>query len=183
MLGAIFSFTALAVAGREVADQLDPFELMFYRSLISLAIVSLVLTRSRRGFGQIRTAHARQHLYRNLGHFMGQTSWFYAVSVIPFASLVALEFTNPIWVAILAPFLLGEAMTRSRLLAALLGFAGILIVARPGVAPLEWGHGAGLLAALGFALSAIFTRRIMRHDTVLCVLFWMAASQAAMGLL
>jgi drug/metabolite transporter (DMT)-like permease len=94
---------------------------------------------------------------------------------------VALEFTNPIWVALLAPLLLGERFTARRALAAALGFAGVLIVARPGVAPVGIGHLAGLGAALGFALNTIYTRRLMAHDSVLCVLFWMTASQMVMG--
>lgn len=53
------------------------------------------------------------------------------MTLIPLAQLFAYEFTNPLWVALLAPLILGETMTRTRLLAAALGFAGILIVARP----------------------------------------------------
>ena len=123
-----------------------------------------------------------QHIQRNIVHFFGQNLWFYGVAVIPLSQLVALEFTNPIWVALFAPLMLGEVLTRARILAAAIGFAGVLIVAQPGYAPVEWGHLAGLGAAIGFALNTIFTKRIMRHDTVLCVLFWMTLSQAAMAL-
>lgn len=183
MLLAIVAFTAMAVAGREAAAELDTFELMFYRSVISFVLVMALLMAARKGLGQIRTSHPRQHVYRNIIHFIGQNAWFYGVAVIPFSQLVALEFTNPIWVALLAPILLAERMTGMRAFAALLGFAGVLIVARPGLAPVEWGHGAGLLAALCFALSAIFTRRILHNDTVLCVMFWMTVSQSVMGLI
>ncbi|RMH53566.1 MAG: DMT family transporter [Alphaproteobacteria bacterium] len=182
MTGAILSFTALAVAGREAAAELDTFELMFYRSGLGLVIVVGMIALSGRGFAQLRTAHPRLHGLRNLVHFVGQNAWFYAVAAIPLSQLTALEFSYPIWVALLAPLLLGERLTRIRALAALLGFLGVLVVARPGVAPVEWGHGAGLLAALGFALSAIFTRRIMRHDSVPCVLFWMSLTQAVAAL-
>jgi len=99
------------------------------------------------------------------------------VFVIPLSQLVALEFTNPLWVALLAPFLLSEKMTPIRLLSAAIGFIGVLIVARPGYAPFELGHLAGLGAAVGFALNTIFTKRIMGTDTVLCVLFWMTLLQ------
>lgn len=181
MLGAVFSFAAMAVAGREIAVELNTFELMGYRSVIGFVIVLAMVFTSTRGFSQIKTAHPGLHVIRNLFHFAGQNLWFYAVAVIPLAQLVALEFTNPIWVAMLAPFVLGERMTRWRLFAALLGFAGVLIVARPGVAPFEIGHAAGLGAALGFALNTIYTKELSRTDSTLCVLFWMTLSQALMG--
>ncbi|HEU0222078.1 MAG TPA: DMT family transporter [Paracoccaceae bacterium] len=183
MLGAIASFVAMAVAGREISAELDTFELMFYRSVIGFLIVCFFLSQSPVGFLQLRTRRPGNHIIRNLFHFTGQNLWFYGVAVIPLSQLVALEFTNPLWVALLAPLLLGEPMTRVRAFAAVLGFTGVLIVSRPGVAPLEWGHVAALGAALGFALTTIFTRRIMAHDTVLCVLFWMTLAQGAMGFL
>ncbi len=182
MLGAVASFSAMAVAGRELSVEMNTFELMLYRSVLGLAVVAVLLARSRRGFAQIRTPRLGDHIRRNVFHYTGQNLWFYGITVIPLSQLVALEFTNPLWVSVLAPFMLSEPMTRTRLIAAGLGFVGVLIVARPGVAPLEWGHAAGLGAALGFALNTIFTRKIMRKDTVLCVLFWMTLLQASASL-
>jgi drug/metabolite transporter (DMT)-like permease len=182
MMGAVVSFTAMAVAGRELQQGMDTFELMLYRSVIGFAIVLGILARSRRGFSQVRSGHLALHLKRNLFHYTGQNLWFFAVATIPLSQLVALEFTNPIWVALLAPFLLGERLTRSRVLAAALGFLGVLIVAEPGAAPIEPGHIAALCAAVGFALNTIFTRQLMRFDSVLCVLFWMTLLQGAASL-
>ncbi|MDH3264271.1 MAG: DMT family transporter [Paracoccaceae bacterium] len=179
MLGAIASFTLMAVAGRAVQAEMNSFELMAWRSAIGFAIISAIL--ARKGFAQVRTAVPWLHVKRNVFHFAGQNLWFTGLMLIPLGQLVALEFTNPIWVALLAPFFLGERFTPRRALVAALAFAGVLVVARPGVAPLEWGHAAGLGAALGFALNTIYTRRLMAHDSVLCVLFWMTLSQAAMG--
>jgi drug/metabolite transporter (DMT)-like permease len=179
MMGAIASFTTMAVAGRVVLTEMNPSELMAWRSAIGFVIICLIL--SRKGFAEIRTAVPMLHVKRNICHFAGQNLWFYSLTVIPLSQLVALEFTSPVWVAVLAPLLLGERFTARRALVAVLGFAGALIVARPGAAPLEWGHGAALGAALGFALNTIYTRRLMAHDTVLTVLFWMTASQAIMG--
>lgn len=182
MMGAALSFTAMAIAGRELWTELNTFELMLYRSVIGVVIITLLIARSRGGLAQIKTVQTGLHIKRNVAHFAAQNLWFYGVAVIELSQLVALEFTNPIWVAIMAPFLLGERLTRWRLLAAVLGFIGVLIIARPGVAPLELGHLAGLGAALGFALNTMFTKRLMAHDSVLCVLFWMTLSQALMAL-
>lgn len=183
MMGAVVSFVAMAVAGRAVLLEMTTVELMLYRSAIGFAIVLALLARSDAGFAQVRSAHLALHLKRNLFHYTGQNLWFYAVAAIPLSQLVALEFTNPIWVALLAPFLLGERLTRARVLGALLGFAGVLVVAQPGRAPLEAGHAAALVAAVCFALNTIFTKQIMRHDSVLCVIFWMTLLQGSASLL
>lgn len=183
MMGAVVSFVAMAVAGRALLGGMNTFELMLYRSVIGFAIVCLVIARSSRGFSQVRTTHLALHLRRNVFHYAGQNLWFFAVTLIPLGQLVALEFTNPIWVALLAPFLLGEALTRTRLIAAIIGFAGVVVVAQPGRAPLEAGHVAALVAAVCFALNTIYTRQIMRFDGVLCVLFWMTLLQGAASLL
>jgi drug/metabolite transporter (DMT)-like permease len=181
MSGAIVSFAAMAIAGREIQAELNTFELMAYRSVIGFVIVCTVIFFSKHGFAQVKTRKPGLHVLRNLFHFTGQNLWFYGVAVIPLAQLVALEFTNPLWVAVLAPLMLGESMTRARLIGATIGFIGVLVVARPGVAPLETGHFAALGAAVGFAMNTIFTKKLMRTDTTLCVLFWMTASQAVMG--
>lgn len=182
MMVAVASFVAMAVAGREIQHEMNTFELMLYRSGIGLAVISFVIWRSAAGFAQVRTRRIDLHLIRNLFHYTGQNLWFFAVATIPLSQLVALEFTNPIWVALLAPFLLGERLTRPRLVGAVLGFVGVLVVAQPGRAPLEPGHAAALVAAVCFALNTIFTKRIMAHDGVLCVIFWMTLMQGAASL-
>lgn len=182
MCGAIASFTLMAVAGRAVLIELNTFELMFWRSLVGFLIVLPVVMVSARALSQVASRQPGLHLGRNVFHFAGQNLWFYGVAMIPLAQLVALEFTMPIWVVLLAPLVLGEALTRRRLGLALMGFAGVLIVAQPGVAPLGAGHLAGILAAIGFAMNVMLTKRIMRHDGVLCVLFWMTLLQTLFGL-
>lgn len=186
MCGAIVSFTAMAIAGRAIQQELDSFELMFWRSLIGFSIVVGVvlftLRKPGRAWSEIRPTSPKLHLTRNLFHFAGQNLWFYGIMVIPLSQLVALEFTMPIWVALLAPLVLGEQFTMRRLFVALLGFAGIIIVAQPGVQPLTGGHLAGMLCAIGFAMNMMLTKRIMRTDSVICVLFWMTLSQTIFGL-
>ncbi len=182
MCGAIASFVMMAVAGRAVQVELNTFELMFWRSLLGFVIVAAIIRARHGDFALIRTRHWGQHLTRNLFHFFGQNMWFYGLILIPLSQLVALEFTNPIWVVLLAPFFLGERLTGIKLATTLMGFLGVLVVAQPGVQPLNLGHLAGLLAAVGFAVNLIFTRKIMQHDQVLCVLFWMTLSQTFMAL-
>jgi drug/metabolite transporter (DMT)-like permease len=181
MLGAIFSFVAMAVAARAIQVEMNTFELMLYRSVIGFVVVAAVLACTTSGFAQVRTQHFGLHIVRNLAHYTGQNLWFFAVMLVPLSQLVALEFTNPIWVALLAPFLLGEQLTRTRIFGALLGFAGVLVVAQPGSATLGPGHVAALVSAVFFALNTIFTKRIMAHDSVLCVMFWMTLFQSLLS--
>ncbi len=181
MLGAVLAFSTMAVAGREIYSELNTFQLMFYRSIVGLVFVCIALA-VRSDFSTVRTTKLKLHAVRNLFHFAGQNLWFYGVAVIPLAQLVALEFTMPIWVAVLAPVFLAEAFTRWRILAAFFGFCGVLIVARPGVVEIQAGHLAGLFAAVGFAGNLLVTKRLSDTDSTLCILFWMTAFQIVFGL-
>jgi drug/metabolite transporter (DMT)-like permease len=182
MTGALVSFSLMAVAGREAQAEVSTFELMTWRSLMGLVILSAIIARMPQGFAVVRTNHPWLHVQRNFFHFFGQTTWFLALMLIPLAPLTALEFTGPVWVILLAPLLLGERMTGRKILALLLGFLGVLIVARPGVEEVGIGHALALACALGFALSTIWTKKIMTvGDRVICMLFWMTVSQTVIG--
>ncbi len=176
--GAILSFVAMAVAARGVAPELDVVETLLWRSAIGLPVVAALLWGGG-GAAGFRTGQLRGHLLRNLIHFAAQCAWFYALLVIPLAQVVTLEFTNPIWVALLAPLLLGEKLTRAKAAAVALGFLGVLVIAQPGSAALGPGHLAALAAALGFALTNIVTKRLSRAEGAMAILFWMTLLQLA----
>ena len=182
MLGTILSFTLMAVAGRAVSFALDTFEIMLYRSLLGVVIVVAVAAWAGT-LGQVTRRNRGLHLLRNMAHFTGQNLWFYAVTVIPLAQVFALEFTTPIWALLLAPLFLKEPITRNGLIAAGLGFAGILLVARPGSAPISPGLLAAAACAVFFALTALFTRRLTRTETITCILFYLTTMQAVLGLI
>lgn len=182
MSGAIASFTVMAVAGRAVSVELDTFEIMLYRSITGLLVV-LALSRL---FGTLNQINARQlglHGARNLAHFAGQNLWFYALPLIPLAQVFALEFTTPVWVILLSSIILKERITRTGALATLLGFIGVLIVTRPFAAPPSPGLISAASAAIGFALTAVFTRKLTHSQTTTCILFWLTLMQAAFGMI
>lgn len=181
MLGAVASFSSMAVAGRAVSFELDTFEIMMYRSIVGFILV-LGVARLTGQIGTITTRSPGTHLIRNLCHFTGQNLWFYAITVIPLAQVFALEFTAPLWVLILSPLVLGERLTGTRALAAVIGFAGILIVARPSPETLNMGTIAAATAAIGFAGSILMTKRLTRTETLTCILFWMTLLQIGLGL-
>lgn len=181
MIGAIAAFTTMAVAGRAASLDLDTFEIMLYRSCVGLIIV-VIISLAFGTMNQIKFTQLKLHAARNLCHFTGQNLWFYAITVIPLAQVFALEFTTPIWVIILAPFLLNERITPIGGLCALAGFIGILIVARPGASGVNAGLIAAALCAIAFALTALTTRKLTRTQTVTCILFFLTAMQAVFGL-
>jgi drug/metabolite transporter (DMT)-like permease len=181
MTGAIVSFTLMAVAGRAVSLDLDTFEIMMYRSAIGLVVV-LIVASAAGTLRQITTRSMGLHGARNICHFAGQNLWFYAITVIPLAQVFALEFTSPLWVIVLSALILGERLTLTRGMAAVAGFIGILIVTRPSPETLHIGQVMAALAAIGFAGSAVFTRKLTRTETITCILFWLTAMQLVFGL-
>jgi drug/metabolite transporter (DMT)-like permease len=180
MIGSIFAFVAMAVAGREVSSTHDTFEIMTFRSMIGFAIVCIVALALKRQ-GEIQTTRLPRHIFRNALHFTGQNLWFYALAVIPLGQVFALEFTAPIWVILLAPIFLGEGLTRTKLIAAALGLSGTLIVARPDFSNFDPGIAAAALAALCFAGTNIATKTLTRRESIISIMFWLTGMQLVMG--
>ena len=180
MMGVLASFISMALGGRELSTELSPFEILFFRSLIGLAVIMALLSRS--GWRQIQTEMLGLHVVRNCAHYAGQCGWFYGIGILSLAQVFALEFTTPIWIAILAPVLLKERLTGTRIAAIAIGFAGALIILRPGMVPIDTATVAVLMVAAGFAMSLTITKKLSATDTPLCILFYMTVVQLPLGL-
>jgi drug/metabolite transporter (DMT)-like permease len=181
MSGAIASFSTMAVAGRAVSSEMDTFETMMYRSFVGMAIMLAVISATGK-WPQITQRNMGLHILRNTAHFAGQNLWFFALTIIPLAQVFALEFTSPLWVLVLSPLILGERLTSIRALAALLGFVGILIVARPSPDSINIGVITAAASAICFALTIMFTKRLTRNQPVINILFWLTVIQAILGI-
>jgi drug/metabolite transporter (DMT)-like permease len=182
MTGAIASFTAMAVATRQINGAHDTFEILAYRSMIGWVIVLAAAV----AMGQVRRINADRlgsHAVRNVFHFSGQFLWFWAITMIPLAQVFALEFTSPIWVILLSPLILGERLTTRKLVAAALGFCGILIVAQPDFARLDLGVLAAAGAAFFFAATTLMTKVLTKGEAIVGILFWLTLMQAGFGTL
>ena len=182
MIGAILSFSLMAVAGRAVSDTHDTFEIMLYRSLTGVAIMAIVVAWGNR-WAEITLKRFPLHVTRNLAHFTGQNLWFWSLNLIPLAQVFALEFTTPVWVILLAPLLLGERITRIGLFSAALGFLGVLIVARPDLHNINAGVLAAASSAIAFALTAIMTRKLTRTESIVAILVYLTLIQAVFGVI
>lgn len=179
MAGWLCTTFAMTIAGRELAHDVPVFVIMMLRALMAVVLLTPIVALNG-GFAG-RFGNIRLHLIRNFIHYGAQYAWFSALALIAMGQVVAIEFTTPIWIAILAALFLGERLTGAKIIAIMLGIAGILFIVKPGVVPLETGHIVALLAALGFAASIALTKFITRTDSPLTVIFFMFAIQCVIG--
>jgi drug/metabolite transporter (DMT)-like permease len=180
MAGWLTAILTLTISGRELTDELPVFVVMLWRSCLGVVFIAPFILWA--GGRPLRTGRLRWHLGRNLAHYSAQFCWFLAISLIPLAEVISIEFTMPIWTAILAGIFLGERLTPLRLAAVALGFAGILIIVRPGLSPVGLGQIAALYAAVVFAVSVVMTKSLTRTDDSLTIVVYMFTLQAVIGL-
>jgi len=180
MCGALVSFMAMALGGRELSSELSTFQVLFFRSLIGLVIVA-TLARVH-GVNPFKSLRLGLHIARNIAHFAGQFGWFFAIATIPLAEVFAMEFTIPIWAALLSALFLGERLTARRLLALGLGLTGVLLIVNPGSGLLHPAAFAALGAAIAYAASYVLTKRLTLTETPLIILFYMTIVQLPLGL-
>lgn len=170
----------MAFSGRELSAEISLFQIIFFRNLICMVLLVGLLTRL--GWDRVRTSRPARHVARNTIHFAAVYLWFFAVASIPIAEVFAIEFTAPIWTALLASIFLGERLNRWRVIGIALGFAGVLIILRPGIAIIHPASFAALGAALGYATTYVITKDLVRYDGPITILFWMNLVQLSLGL-
>jgi drug/metabolite transporter (DMT)-like permease len=182
MAGAIASYIAFALAVRDLAKSLSVFEMMSFRSASGLAFLFALMAASskvRRGLSSRRIG---LHLARNSVQFAGQIMWTLAITLLPFATVFSLEFTAPIWAALLAVMFLGERLTSTRAASIALCLMGVLVILHPGFS----GFRAAALLALGAAVTraftAVVTKKLTATETTFAILFWMNLIQLPMNL-
>ena len=181
MAGWLAAMTLIAVAGREAGRDLHVFQIMEMRSLIGIVLFA-PLVRAAGGLRAMRSARPAIHLGRNAVHYTAQFAWFYAITLIPIGQVVAIEFTMPIWTALLAVAFLGERMTRWKIAAIALGVAGVWLIVRPHPGAAVHGQLIALGAAVGFAISVIMVKSLTGTDDVVRIIFWMLVIQSAIGI-
>lgn len=179
MGGALLSFTFMAVSVRELSAGMHAFEMLFIRSAIGVAILTVVVWAT--GWQALRTRRVGGHFLRNIVHFAGQTFWIFGITLLPLATVSAIEFTTPIWGAILAVAVLGERMNRGRWVALALGFVGILVILRPGVATVSAGALIMLACAFCFGATNVITKWLTHSERPLGILFYMVVMQTLFG--
>jgi len=182
MAGWLTQMMLIAIAGRAAAREINLFQLMEMRSLIGFVLL-YPLIRASGGFRAMKTKRLPQHIARNLVHYGSQLGWFTALMMIPLGQVVAIEFTMPIWTAILAAMFLGERMTVWKIAAIVLGVVGVIVIVRPATSEINPGQAIALAAAVGFGVSVAMVKSLSRTEQIVTILFWMLVVQSAAGLL
>lgn len=181
MAGWLTLMVVIAVAGREASRELSVFQIMLLRSTLGLAML-WPLVRAAGGLTSMRTARLPQHVLRNAVHYAAQYGWFVALTLIPLAQVVSIEFTMPIWSAALAVAFLGERMSGRKWFAVLLGLVGVAVIVRPQAGQIDAGQLIALASALGFAVSIVLVKSLTRTEAAVVISFWMLVVQSAIGL-
>jgi len=181
MAGWLTAMLVMAVAGREATRSLHVFQIMEMRSVIGFVLLWPLLHASG-GLAAMRTRRLGRHVARNTVHYAAQFGWFFALTLIPIAQVVAIEFTMPIWTALLAVAFLGERLGAARIVAVLLGLVGVAVIVRPGLEHVDPGQLIALAAAVGFAVSIILVKSLTATESVVSIIFWMLVVQSLIGI-
>jgi len=171
----------MAIAGREGLRELSVFQLMEVRSILGFFLLYPIIHLNG-GLAIVKTTRLPQHAARNLVHYGAQLCWFFALTLIPIGQVVAIEFTMPIWTAILATAFLGERMTIWKTAAIVLGLIGVLVIVRPVTGEINPGQLIALTAAVGFGISIALVKSLTRTENTLSIIFWMLVVQSVAGL-
>ena len=170
-------FSMLNTIARFMALQMDPFEAQFLRYLCGLLVILPLVLRSgmSQGFKTFWPTDVKGQFWRGAVHTGGLMLWFIALPKIPLADMTAISFTGPIFIMMGASFFLNEPMHRDRWIAALIGFAGVLVVLLPNLSG-DGGryHLVMLASAPVFAASFLITKALTRYETPGVIVLWQA---------
>ena len=183
MLGTLLSFSAMAVSVRELArDGLSIFEILTIRSGVALVVLAALLVMRPQLRAYALPRRMKLNLLRNTVHYASQYAWALALTMLPLATVFSLEFTMPAWTALLAVWLLQERMTMSRFGVVVLGLVGVLVILRSGIAGFNPAAFLVLMAAFGYAITMIATKKLTMTETTFGIVFWMAVIQFPLSL-
>src|ERR1041385_2324136 len=182
MSGTLLSFIVAALSVRTLSDKLSAFEMMSVRSAGGLIILFLLTVVRPDLLEGLRAHRMGLQTVRSVVNFVSQICWTIAITVLPFATVFALEFTAPAWVALLAVLFLGERMTLARAAALTVCTAGVLLILRPGMQSFQPAALLVVFGALLFAITAILTNKLIETETTFAIMFWMNLIQFPLNL-
>ena len=181
VLGSAASFTLMIVAVREVSTTMSSFQILSFRSIVGIPIMCVVAWHM--GFRNIRSRRPAMQIGRNVVHFGGQWCWVIGVTLLPLAHVTALDFTMPMWTAAIAILFLGEKAKSHRMFALAMGFAGVLVMLRPGLEIVSEGVLIVLIGAVFYGASNVMMKSLLSDDAPWVIVFWMQLIQLPLSLL
>ncbi|WP_232525275.1 DMT family transporter [Motilimonas pumila] len=181
MFGTLFSFCAMAVAARELSGDIHTLQMLLVRSLIGLSVIGGIIV-CRRQFTLLKTQRIGLHATRNVFHFSGQYGWFVGIGLLPLAEVFALEFTVPVWTALIAAIFLAEPLTKVKTFAIVLSLIGVAIILQPGREMIDSASFIVLAAALCYAIAYTNSKALSVTEQPLTILFYMCLLQLPLAL-
>lgn len=179
-MGAI-ALTIMAVLVKFVGKNLSPLEIQFFRSIIGLALVAPLFWRTP--LAPFRTPKLNLHILRGALGAAANAFLFYSITHLPLADAMALQFSRPLWAIPLALLVLGEVVGMRRLTATFIGFAGILVFARPFTSGFDANALIGATGALFGAAAIIDVKKLSETEETRAIVFHFAFWNAVFSLL
>jgi drug/metabolite transporter (DMT)-like permease len=170
MLFSAFCYVISAILARHLGDGYSSFQIAFIRSVIAVIMIAPILI----GAG-IRAFHTKQfglHVLTTLFTYTAIIFWLYGATRMPVAEFFALQFTTPLFTISLAVLLLRERVSTANWIATLAGFAGVLVILRPGVMEVTLGALATLACAVGYASVNTIIKVVTRTESSLVIVFY-----------
>jgi drug/metabolite transporter (DMT)-like permease len=155
-------FGCMAITIRLASKELHPFEIAFFRNLFGLLFALPILW--RHGFAILKTQRLPLYFARCAIGIVSMLAGFWAIAHLPLAQAVSLSYSTPLFVTIGAVLVLGETVRARRWSAVLIGFAGVLVIVRPGFEAFDYDVLVALLAAAASAAVAIGIKFLSRTE-------------------
>lgn len=171
MVLSTIGFASMHGVVRHLSADLHPFEIAFFRNLFGL--VALLPWFLRLGVAPLRTNRFGLYLVRALVNVVAMLMFFYAVSITPLAELQALGFTAPLFATVLAMIFLGERVRLRRWTALIVGFAGAMLIIRPGFEEVSLGSMLVLGSSAIWALALIIIKVLSRTESSVTITAYM----------
>jgi drug/metabolite transporter (DMT)-like permease len=186
MVLAVLLFAVMDAIIKHLARDYGTFQIMFFRSLFALAPVGVMVARTG-GLAALRTRRPGGHVLRATMGAGATFCFFYSFGVLPLADAYAIVFAAPLFLTALSAPMLGESVGPRRWTAVILGFAGVLVMLRPGAAIAAGGAAmapAALVCLAGaflYAFALAFMRKLSRTETTSAIVVYFTLTCAAVG--
>ena len=170
MVVAVVAWSTMMVLVRALSAEYTSFQILFVRTVVALFLLAPLLREP--GPRILKTRRFPIHLMRAVFAYFGMLGLFIGIGEIPLADVVSLSFTQPIFIVVLAAILLGEKFGGARLAATLGGFAGVLILLRPGFNEIGFGAAVVLGGAISYACSNMCIKKLTSTESVGSTTLW-----------
>lgn len=170
MSAATFFYAFTFVTIRELSRNFSVFELSFLRA--AMGMLGMLPWLSRAGFAALRTSRFRLYCVRAVVTYSGMVCWFYGLANVPLADATALLFTSPLFTVAFLAIAINEEVSGRRLGAILMGFAGAMIIIRPGFAVVTLPIVALLYTTVAYGAVNAITRSMTLSENANAVVFY-----------